>query len=232
MKFHNQETDKVLEILSKWDFFYGQRAGRELWTDKPLDVQNQDITYFNRDMETVKNWVQKAAHLMGYEVVEEGHNGDTAGISDAFNRMAKEMRENVGEMREPQLNAGKEEANMDKPLKDWTLEEAKAYCLKNYGDDCYEDNESNDCVLSKCGLCCSEPRDMHFKEEPCFTQQEVEDAKVLARALLADGFERNKIGDVFAISKTAGRELIDSRMFPSIHPGQTYTLDEIIGGAQ
>ena len=52
---------------------------------------------------------------MGYEVVEDGHDGDTAGISDAFNRMAKEMRENAGEMREPQLNAGEKEANMDKP---------------------------------------------------------------------------------------------------------------------
>ena len=51
----------------------------------------------------------EAARLMGYEVVEDGHDGDTAGISDAFNRMAKEMRE-------PQLNAGEKEANMDKPL--------------------------------------------------------------------------------------------------------------------
>ena len=58
---------------------------------------------------------REAAALMGYEVVEEGHNGDTVGISDAFNRMAKEIRENAGEMREPQLNAGKEEANMDNP---------------------------------------------------------------------------------------------------------------------
>ena len=39
---------------------------------------------------------KKAARLMGYEVVEDGHDGDTAGISDAFNRMAKEMRENAG----------------------------------------------------------------------------------------------------------------------------------------
>ena len=159
---------------------------------------------------------REAAHLMGYEVVEDDCNAE-----DGCNKLQINCKSDA-----------KMEANMDKPLKDWTLEEAKAYCLKNYGDDCYEENERNDCVVSKCGLCCSEPRDMHFEEEPCFTQQEVEDAKVLARALLADGFERNKIGDVFAISKTAGRELIDSRMFPSIHPGQTYTLDEIIGGAQ
>ena len=49
---------------------------------------------------------REAAALMGYEVVEDVHNGDTAGISDAFNRMSKEMQENAEEMREPQLNAG------------------------------------------------------------------------------------------------------------------------------
>lgn len=65
-----------------------------------------------------------------------------------------------------------------------------------------------------------------------FTEQEVEDARVLARALLADGFERDKMGDVFSTSKAATRTLIDSRMFPSIQPGQSYTLDEIIGGAE
>ena len=68
--------------------------------------------------------------------------------------------------------------------------------------------------------------------KPRFTQQEVEDAKILARALLADGFERDKMGDVFSTSKTAIRTLLDSRMFPSILPGQSYTLDEIIGGAE
>ena len=71
MKFRNFETGEVLEILSKWDFFYGQRAGRELWADKPRDVQDQDIADFNRDMETITNWVHEAARLMGYEVVED-----------------------------------------------------------------------------------------------------------------------------------------------------------------
>ena len=71
MKFRNFETGEVLEILSKWDFFYGQRAGRELWADKPRDVQDQDIADFNRDMETITNWVHEAARLMGLEVVED-----------------------------------------------------------------------------------------------------------------------------------------------------------------
>ena len=42
-----------------------------MWADKPKEVQDQDIANFNRDIETVKNWVNEAARLMGYEVVED-----------------------------------------------------------------------------------------------------------------------------------------------------------------
>lgn len=41
---------KCLDILNKWEFFQGQRAGRELWNYKPKDVQDKDIENFNRDL--------------------------------------------------------------------------------------------------------------------------------------------------------------------------------------
>ena len=47
--------EKVFDILDKWEFFFGQRAGRELWGDKPEAVQDQDIADFNRDMNTVRS---------------------------------------------------------------------------------------------------------------------------------------------------------------------------------
>lgn len=47
--------EKVFDILDKWEFFLGQRAGRELWGDKPKAVQDQDIADFNRDMKTVRD---------------------------------------------------------------------------------------------------------------------------------------------------------------------------------
>lgn len=46
--------EKVFDILDKWDFFLGQRAGRELWAGKPKAVQDQDIADFNRDMKIVR----------------------------------------------------------------------------------------------------------------------------------------------------------------------------------
>ena len=30
--------EQAIDILEKFDFFQGQRAGRELWSDKPKDV--------------------------------------------------------------------------------------------------------------------------------------------------------------------------------------------------
>ena len=48
--------EKVMDILDKWEMFLGQRAGRELWTDKPTDVQDKDLVDFNRDLETVRSF--------------------------------------------------------------------------------------------------------------------------------------------------------------------------------
>ena len=47
--------EQVQDILAKWEFFYGQRAGRELWADKPKEVQDQDIADFCRDLEIVRS---------------------------------------------------------------------------------------------------------------------------------------------------------------------------------
>ena len=48
---------EVLDILDKWEFFYGQRSGRELWNDKPIDVQNEDIENFNRDIQKIRDYI-------------------------------------------------------------------------------------------------------------------------------------------------------------------------------
>ena len=65
------QFEKVFDILSRWDFFFGQRAGRELWADKPREMQDKDIVDFSQDMRAVRRWAHEAARLMGYEVVEE-----------------------------------------------------------------------------------------------------------------------------------------------------------------
>ena len=45
---------KINEILDKFQFFLGQRAGRELWASKPEEIQNKDIEDFNNDVELIR----------------------------------------------------------------------------------------------------------------------------------------------------------------------------------
>ena len=58
-----QELEKAIEILDKLSFFGGQRAGRELWNDKPRKVQDEDIASFNRDAEYLRDIIRK--HMNG-----------------------------------------------------------------------------------------------------------------------------------------------------------------------
>ena len=65
-----QELVKAIEILNKLSFFGGQRAGRELWNEKPRKIQDEDIASFNRDIEYLKGIIRK--HMNdGWIPVEE-----------------------------------------------------------------------------------------------------------------------------------------------------------------
>ena len=52
-------VDIIMEILDKLQFFGGQRAGRELWADKPTDVQDADIDSFNENIEAIRDYIQR-----------------------------------------------------------------------------------------------------------------------------------------------------------------------------
>lgn len=52
-----EKLTKAMEILDKFSFFGGQRAGRELWNDKPREVQDEDIANFNRDVEWLRDFI-------------------------------------------------------------------------------------------------------------------------------------------------------------------------------
>ena len=50
---------KAFDILYKFEFFGGQRAGRELWNEKPVDVQNKDIENFLKDTAFLKDFINR-----------------------------------------------------------------------------------------------------------------------------------------------------------------------------
>ena len=138
-----------------------------------------------------------------------------------------EMRE---EMREPQLNAGdKEEANMDKPLKDWTLGEIKEYCREKgyHCGDCPAKDEGDRCKLN------STPEIWPLEPKPRFTEQEVEVAKAI-KLLFPDVVKVCRFSGVVKAECENGSEecMIGAKLLPSIQNHQSYTLDEIIGGAK
>lgn len=53
-----KEINECLNILDKMEFF-NQRAGRELWLDKPKNIQDKDIENCNRDINTLKEYILK-----------------------------------------------------------------------------------------------------------------------------------------------------------------------------
>lgn len=54
---------KVFDILDKIEFFQGQRAGRELWNDKPKEVQDKDISDFIKDINYIRSYLQDSVVL-------------------------------------------------------------------------------------------------------------------------------------------------------------------------
>lgn len=58
-----ERLETVMEILDKLKFFQGQRAGRELWNDKPVEVQEEDLENYKRDIDTIRSYI--------WEVVKE-----------------------------------------------------------------------------------------------------------------------------------------------------------------
>lgn len=220
MKLRNPETGEVFKNLQQASDAFCSTYD-SYCQGCPIDKANGGCACWD--------WIQEhpheAARLMGYEVVEENSN----------------------KLKETLINDNKEEVNMDKQARPRICEVLGVEVGERFRID-YPKGMTVWLHINKEGFVVREGGPKNLKignsvawainhpdriiRKPRWTQQEVEDAKVLARALLADGFERDTIGDVFATSSVACRTLIDSRMFPSLSPGDSVKLSDIIGGGQ
>lgn len=125
------------------------------------------------------------------------------------------------------------ETNMDKqkPLSDWTLGEVKEHCKEQ------RDTPAR-CTGCKMQKYCDQyfgrqgdaaaPKYWDLTEPPRWTEQEVEDAETVKHIFgRSDTVKRTTEGAL-----SFGGIILNAQMFPALRPGQSVTLDEIIGGAQ
>ena len=61
---------QALEIIDKRDFF-NDRAGRELWNDKPKEIQDEDIRNAHEEYEQLKEYVLNQPKVGEWIPVEE-----------------------------------------------------------------------------------------------------------------------------------------------------------------
>ena len=205
MKFRDPKTGKV---------YQNARAALDSFPC-PQRVSCENCKFDGK--KCTEKWVNEhpheAARLMGYEVVEETHANTRKTHADAS--------ENA--------RVHSEEANMDKPLKDWTLGEAKEYCTSRNG------NCADDCIFSKKGIgmvCGIAPKPVWWTlpEKPRFTQQEVEMAKNLLDVV--GPAELKKVADMVTMKVDGEIIYLRKDAFPSLKNELAVTLEEIIGGAE
>ena len=119
---------------------------------------------------------------------------------------------------------------MDKPLKDWTLGELKTECEAHNGCvGCHF--EGSAFCTQKCAELC--PYEWDLSEKPRFTEQEVERAKAI-RLIYPTAYRLEEADPLIRVWDKEGKLLahVDVNLFLSLKPEQSYTLDEIIGGAE
>ena len=222
MKFRNPETGEVFE--THCDTCGAGSSGCKL-------------VWKNVSCGRLKENPHEAARLMGFKVVEDDEPSGNPGQLEEACIMECPV---CGK----EFDIHLEEANMDKPLKDWTFSEVQEYCKKqrNTSERCSSCKIKKFCdkYLGKKGESAS-PKYWDLSEPSRWTEQEVEDAKAIKRILGADwkSIERDENGfTVLRNFNTGDDEIfcqslkIEDHAFPSINPGKPYTLDEIIGGAQ
>lgn len=217
MKFRNKKTGEVFYTIT------------EAWTTFMCPGPCGDCN-LQRGSTCEKEWIEthphEAARLMGYEVVE------------VEKRLVEHQDEETGDL----YYTVEKEANMDKPRICEVLgvkpEERFSVGQYEYWFDQCGDMWCKAGTEEKmaCGgvLCNIINHPDCIIRKPRFTKQEVEDAKYIKRILKVDLVIRNQYGNGLVAKRADGSVsvVVNSEMFPSIRPGQSYTLDEIIGGEE
>ena len=167
----------------------------------------------------------EAARQKGYEVVEDDEPSGNPGQLEEACIMECPV---CGK----EFDIHLEEANMGKPLKEWTLGELKEWCYQ------YRKSHTNKpceqtCPIYQRGICCREwVHEWDLEEKPRWTEQEVERAKAI-KLIYPNAEKLELIPCAIRVYTDIGAiAYLHTDLFPSMKNGQISTLDEIIGGAE
>lgn len=126
---------------------------------------------------------------------------------------------------------------MNKPLSEWTLGEIKSECKRCNGN-CINavcpmvkwiSKDEMACVIIR-ELRKPTPASWDLSEPPRWTEQDKEDAKAVRHLMpWATKVGRGRDYDSLMLNSSVG---LHRDLFPSLKPGETVTLDEIIGGGE
>ena len=209
MKFRNPETGEVFvnELLMQADYC----IGKECFCGCVLQKYVPNCSKF------VKDNPHEAARLMGYEVVEDD--------------------------KVVEIDQVKKEANMDKPricevlgvevnenfkFNDFPFDECKVYFV---GTDGEIRNAKGGSVTGGelCYIINNPDRIIH---KPRWTEQEVERAKAI-KVLYPEADNLNECDPQIKVLNTKFViATLDTALFPSLRPGESVKLDEILGGTE
>lgn len=136
----------------------------------------------------------EAAHLMGYEVVEEEASMD----------------------------------KQDKPISEWTLGEIKAECAAHEGCQGCSFHGSAFCAEPLSASDC--PKNWRLEDKPRFTEEEVIVLNYICKCCEIDGtcVLQRHTENILILHGRETEVYLPTDMFPSILPGQSYMLSDIV----
>ena len=229
MKFRDPKTGELSAISSMMEVWCGESCRGEKC---PINDLAEKIEMSRIECE---NWIashpHEAASLMSYEVVkDDGHftENERKSYRDMLNRAGKPTGVNIEDLME--------EANMDKPricevlgveVGEWWEYGGLEYSVTGKGIIIDHNN-----TVHFTGLTGAINNPDRIIRKPRFTQQEVERAKAI-RLIYPTAYRLEEADPLIRVWDKEGKLLshVDTALFPSHQSGQSYTLDEIIGGA-